>query len=447
VILRAYQSIAAKLQEAAVLSNDNVRQRLQSALRDAYPDHWCYVVDVFGDDKAGQVVYCCDDELCRCAYSISSDGETSIVTIDTENKVSVVPRISYEIEDATAIVAAESLALVEGGCQFSEALEVREAKTDYEIKLIAPGKGATAFYPEEALRTSGPKVFKAGTHMYWNHPTSSEERERPERDLNTLAAVLTSDAEYKEGPKGPGLYARAKVFADYAEQVESKAGNIGLSIMASGVAETLNGKPVLKEGVPVLKEFTRAQSTDFVTRAGAGGLILTESENKEGANQMDAAELKQLQETVAEQAVDLRRLRERAAISDAATIVRANLSDLRISEAIAQRVAGRILAGTIPLTATGDLDTAKLKTLVEAEAKDECAYIAQLSNGRIVSGMGAEPAQLSETDRDEQKRNLDSEAEAFAAGLGIRTKEAQAIMTSGRSAFRADFNAADEVDE
>jgi len=350
---------------------------------------------------------------------------------------------------AVEALPAPALALCEQACEFVESIQVREARSDYEVKLIAPGKGSTAFYSAEALAASGPKVFRAGTHMYWNHPTRSDESERPERSLNDLAAVLTRDAAYQEaGAKGPGLYARAKVFSDFAERIEDKAEHIGLSIMASGTAEMRDGKPVMREGVPVLKEFTAAQSTDFVTRAGAGGMILTESagadaiQKREGSTAMDAAELKQLQESNASMLAQIRRLTERASLSDAAVEVRAVLGSLRISEAIAQRVTGRILAGVVPLTETGALDSAKLKLIVEAEAKDECSYIASLTGGRVVSGMGSAPeVTLTESERTANQKALDDEARGFAAGLGLRTTEAQDIMTRGRSAFHAEFNA------
>lgn len=369
--------------------------------------------------------------------------------------------LSCEV-DAVEVVPAQrestaTLKLTESACEWAEAVQLTEAKrSNYEVKLIAPGKGSTAFYTESALKTSGPKVFRAGTHMHWNHPTQSEELERPERDLDTLAAVLTSDAVYKEsGSKGPGLYAQAKVFSDYAQQVEEKGAHIGLSIMASGLAECDKaGKPIMREGVPVLKEFTVAQSTDFVTRAGAGGMVLTDltesaqsgsqSQQQEGATVTDA-ELKTLQESVREAKADNLKLRQRMALSEASGEVRKILSGLTISEAIKDRVAGRILAGSIPLTEAGDLDQAKLKERVEAEAKDECAYVEKLSGGRFVTGMGGATTTTTLTEAEQRTRDeeLERQAASFARGLGLATKEAAAIMTNGRSAFDPTFNAAE----
>src|SRR6185369_10436052 len=219
--------------------------------------------------------------------------------------------------------------------------------------------------------------FKAGTHMYWNHPTKTEEAERPEGDLSRLAAVLTTNAHYDAaGPKGPGLYARAKVFSDHAQQVEEKGAYIGLSIRAGGNVEA--GRT--KEGRPILKELTYAESTDFVTKAGAGGMILTESAipAKEAADDMDAAQIevkiteavKPLTEALAAAKADNRKLRERMAASEAGTEGSRILAGMNLAEGIRERVLARCVAN-VPLTEAGDLDSAKLKERVEAEAKDE----------------------------------------------------------------------------
>src|SRR5579859_4348462 len=61
--------------------------------------------------------------------------------------------------------ATKDLVLVESADTL-ETIVLKEARADYPIKLIAPGKGASAYYPKEVLQRDGPKVFKAGTHIY-----------------------------------------------------------------------------------------------------------------------------------------------------------------------------------------------------------------------------------------------------------------------------------------
>jgi hypothetical protein len=137
------------------------------------------------------------------------------------------------------------------------------------IKIIAPGWGSSAYYSKEVLQRDGPAVFKKGTHMYFNHATATEEAERPEGDINNIAAVFMEDAHWEDnGVKGPGLYSKAKVFSDYSQQVSEKGPYIGVSINAAikaheGTAEGKTGK--------IADKFVHAFSTDFVTKAGAGG--------------------------------------------------------------------------------------------------------------------------------------------------------------------------------
>ncbi|MGH7489245.1 MAG: hypothetical protein ACREMY_27125, partial [bacterium] len=104
----------------------------------------------------------------------------------------------------TMSAAASTINLTESAATL-ETIVLKEARSDYEIKLISPGEGSSAFYPAEVLKRDGPKVFTKETHVYLNHPTKTEEAERPENDVRNLAGVLTTDAVYHEAhAKGPG---------------------------------------------------------------------------------------------------------------------------------------------------------------------------------------------------------------------------------------------------
>jgi hypothetical protein len=166
------------------------------------------------------------------------------------------------------------------GTAFLEEVRVSEAaaRANYPVRLISPGTGSMAHYPESVLERDGPKVFKKGMLLFWNHPTKAEESARPEGDLNHLAAILTKDAYYdRDHSKGPGLYAEAKVMADYAQKIEERAPFIGLSIRAGGkgTGKMINGKPELAS-------IDYAESVDYVTRAGRGGLALAEAARDAG---------------------------------------------------------------------------------------------------------------------------------------------------------------------
>jgi hypothetical protein len=341
---------------------------------------------------------------------------------------------SKEAIRARQLAAAQtgSINLVESAATL-ETIVLKEAKADYEIKLIAPGKGSSAFYPAEVLKRDGPKVFNAGTHVYLNHPTSAEEAARPEGDVKNLAGVLTTQAQYHENhAKGPGLYARMKVFADHAQTVEEKAAHVGMSIRASGVAES--GKQ--KDGLPILKELTSAESVDVVTRAGAGGMILSESaRTQQGDIEMTEAEINKLVEAGVAKALassPVKALEARALRGDAMVAANSIMSGLALHESAKARVVDIVTReGSVPMK-DGAIDQDKFKVLVMTEAQREAAYIAGITGVGNVFGMGPSGAFTTEPidydklreaekrQRKENKRIRASETDVFADLMGNR---------------------------
>ena len=287
----------------------------------------------------------------------------------------------------------EQTALFDSGIRLVESavtldtIRLQEARADYEIKLIAPGRGSSAVYPKEVLKRDGPKVFKAGTHVYLNHPTAAEEAARPEGDVANLAGVLTTAATYYEShAKGEGLYARMKVFADHAQMVEEKAAHVGMSIRAFGNAEAKR----TEGGLPVLKELTAADSVDVVTRAGAGGMILTEAARAANPNRggdMTEAEVKRLIES-AQEAERAKTARLRLAFTEAGRI----LSTMSLPEAAKRKIVESVTGGELPVTAAGALDIPKLTESVNKAARTEGEYLAAATGSGRVFGMGAGPS-------------------------------------------------------
>lgn len=392
--------IAQRLQEAAdAVSHSMVRSHLSDAINDAHKGtgHWANYVDHTGDGKEGDVIYNSDGDTMSAPYSIASTGSKQTASVDTSKASKVIPVVSYKKQLTAATEAAKTtetggdVRLIESAACL-ETIVIREAKADYEIKLIAPGKGSSAFYPAEVLKRDGPGVFKAGTHVYVNHPTLAEEAQRPEGDVKNLAGVLTSDAVYHEAhAKGPGLYGRMKVFADHGQMVEEKAAHVGMSIRASGIAES--GKT--KEGVPVLAKLTSAESVDVVTRAGAGGMILTEAARPAATTPNTGDDM-----TEAEKA----ELREAARVvreGRARSIAGIALADVSLIEAGKSRVIDSCVRN-IPMK-DGVLDEPKLIETVKEEAKREGAYLASLMGSGRVTGMGiggGQPvARLTEAER------------------------------------------------
>jgi len=326
------------------------------------------------------------------------------------------------------------------------------------LKLIQPGWGSCGFYPAEVIERDGPKIFKTGTKNFWNHQTSAEEAARPEGDLRDLASVLTEDAHYEaNGPAGAGLYAKANVFEQFRAPVDSLAKHIGMSIRASGVAK--EGKAPDGKSGKIIEKLTHGLSVDYVTTPGAGGQILQLFEAARGRVapiqtpvaesaqeiEMDAAALQKLQESVTALAADNRKFRERQAITDASGAVAEYFRTVQVSEAIKSRVAGRVLAGTIPMTEAGDLDAKKVKEFAEAQLVDELAFLARL-NPQMVVGMGpaatgpaavaATEAQVAEATKRRERFMTES-----AGRLGFKSEMGQRILNEGRAAFDPSYNA------
>lgn len=310
-----------------------------------------------------------------------------------------------------------------------ETILIKEARADYEMKLIAPGKGSSAIYPAEVLKRDGPNVFKAGTHIYLNHPTAAEEAARPEGDVKNLAGVLTTDAVYREThAKGPGLYARMKVFADHGQMVEEKAAHVGMSIRASGVAES--GKK--QDGLPVLKELTSAESVDVVTRAGAGGMILTEAARPnspggemtlEEAQTLIAAGIEKATQPLIERGLRLDAREEATRILEGVTLPAQ--AKLKITERAVSAMPKK----------DGALDVEEFRKLVVAEAKAEGEYLASVMGSGAVRGLGAsfaapvDPEKLREAKKREQEAAQElelAEASVFGELTGLKLVKGRA---------------------
>jgi hypothetical protein len=141
-----------------------------------------------------------------------------------------------------------------------------------EIVIIEAGWGSSGYYSETVLERDIPRIFPVGTHMYLDHPTVKEERERPERSVRDLVGTIV------EAPRMAGIASVAvcEVFEHWVPVIDALAESIGLSIRAFGVSE--EGSAGGKDG-PIIQTLTEGLSIDYVTMAGAGGKIgaLTEA--------------------------------------------------------------------------------------------------------------------------------------------------------------------------
>lgn len=149
-----------------------------------------------------------------------------------------------------------------------------ESKGIWRARLIeADVQGSSGYYPAEVLRRDGPFAFPAGTHVFLDHPTSGEDVERPERSVRDLAGYLVDGARFEESSDGRGLFARIQFIDELKDRIKSLAPVIGLSIRAAGEIE------VSPDGQRVVRAISEGLSVDVVTRAGAGGRLVTMTES------------------------------------------------------------------------------------------------------------------------------------------------------------------------
>lgn len=443
-LLPAFESLAKTLQEAATIAHSDVRSRLS----DAAGKVGGYYMDHTGDGETGHVIYhdSKSGDMHKAPYSISGNGGKD-VSIASDKAKKVQPSVTYvgeapkheEAATAELDLTGEVIPLKEGA--------VGQDGSAY-LKLIAPGWGSSAYYPEKVLESDGAKAFPKGTKNFWNHQTDLQERERPEGDLRDLASVLTEDAHYeKKGPAGPGLYARAKVMEQFRQSVDDLAPHIGMSIRATGKAK--EGKVEGKSG-PILETLTRGISVDYVTTPGAGGKVLQLFEaarhakitklsesGTSGETDMDAKEVQTLlQESSA-------KLLRRLAISEAREMIASETADIRLPKATLSRLTESLTA-SVPTSAEGELDRKAFKVLIEAGIKSEAAYLREVGGGAHVTGLGAAAdtdPKLAEAERERRDKEDRQQVKRLAEKIGLKTKMGKRVFAEGRSAFDPNYNA------
>lgn len=141
------------------------------------------------------------------------------------------------------------------------------------LLIAADVQGSSGYYPAEVLMRDGPKAFPAGTHIYFDHPSGSEDVDRPERSVRDIAGFLLDDAAFEDAADGRGLFSRIQ-FTEKAKPLAKELHKvIGLSIRAAGqIEETASGQRIVRS-------IEHGLSVDVVTRAGAGGRLVTMTES------------------------------------------------------------------------------------------------------------------------------------------------------------------------
>jgi len=372
----------------------NKQRALHRALSAMHGETYTWVVDVFDES----LVYSQAGKYYQCPYAMDDAGNATF-----GEAVEVLPQTIYSPVGTGMLTEAS----IEGDCIPLVETELREATAN--LKLIAPGWGSSGYYPAATLKAAAP-VFGKGTKMFWNHQTAAEEASRPEGDLDKLAAELVEDARWMDsGASGPGLYAKAKVFEQYAPHVKDLAPHIGVSIRASGMGR--QGEAEGRKGL-IVEQLTSARSVDFVTVPGAGGQVLSlfESAGRKPAAANPSQEFdmneQQVQALIEAAVAPVRtqaaaaetkvtaletenaRLRESLALQGARGVVQRKLASITMPEMTRTR-----LTESLVMKATvkdGALDVAALEALCVSEAKAEMDYLSSVGGPRV-TGMGAVP--------------------------------------------------------
>lgn len=445
----------AALQEASLpmnQSHDALRGHLRGALMHAhgvthtYDSNGPYIMDTFNKD----VVYQHGGVHYQRPYSVDHTKNPPTVKLGDAKQVhrAYIPVGEASVQGQGAIVQPKesdviitSDLIIEESTVLSEDFQfvVQEAAGAspnlIPVKLISPGWGTTGYYSTEMLKRDGPKVFTKDLHMYMNHPTAQEDKNRPERDVKDLAAVLTENAKWMDqGFDGPGLYSTFKPFSDHVNSIKEKGKYTGVSIRAyatnisEGEAEGRKGK--------IIEGFAKALSTDFVTRAGRDGkALVSESERtpepptrQESNMAMTTEETNQLREAqnlaaankvlldaaLAESAKKTREANSAIAAAAFIEVFKAKNLNLTIE-------AAKAMAINPPLTEKGDVDLEAIKKIAEG-------FTPAKKTGTGVHGMGATTEKGEQTAQESEKELSDifgsssfglTEAAAKIAAKGV----------------------------
>ena len=448
----------ARLTEAGQdgMSVADLGQALERAVRARLGGGYAYILDVFAASVVYAVGWSDERKLYRSVYSFGADGalvlgdaevvrsETIYIPVDDTATLDDCPYCGSGLADpGDALLSALGLEtesdddITESAQELAgDVVTLREgavgANGQARIKLIAPGWGSSGYYSPEVLKRDGPKAFAEGTKMYWDHPTVTEEADRPERSLRDLAAQLTSGATWQDDPtNGPGLYADVTVFPAFQEAVDSLAPHIGTSIRALGRAEA--GEAEGQSG-PIVTQIAAGKSVDFVTTPGAGGKVLHLFEAARGkvgqrapitphasvpqeklVNETEAQALRESNTTLAAQ---LARIQEKLLLAEARGVVVSTLAAIELHDATRARLV-EALVTKAPI-ADGALDSAAFVALIKEAAQAEQTYLASLSESGAIVGMGS-TSQPVAVKLDEAQAQLEG---AFA-DLGLSTAGAK----------------------
>lgn len=249
--LEEQESITARLQGV----HDAVRQRYPDSPSGPYTDPQ-EIFDEFVVLRRG-------GKLLRLDYSIDEGGAVVLATDETLVKAQYVGiNEGSPAEDPSALT---------GINEQENQSELSEDSGKVAVTIIRPGWSANGrYYSKEVLAAAIP-LFE-GSLAYVNHPTSTELKERPGRDVLDLAGYfqgvhLGENGEIRATLTLVGKKAEA-VKSIIEEAAKNKPDLIGISI--NGAGKTRQGIAEGRKGL-IVESIVLIHSSDIVTSAAAGG--------------------------------------------------------------------------------------------------------------------------------------------------------------------------------
>lgn len=190
--------------------------------------------------------------------------------------------------------------------EISGFISLKEAKfnadfSEVEVVLIEAGvnEQKKRYYPDKTIQEAA-GIFK-GWKNYIDHPTPTQERERPERSLKDWASTIV-ESKYENGMAIGKIAIHDQWLRERLADPVARA-QLGLSVLSGG--RISHGKVNGKDGYEIVEAIlpfrkSGPPSVDWVTEAGARGRVskLLESRYRGGRKmELENATLKELKES------------------------------------------------------------------------------------------------------------------------------------------------------
>lgn len=286
---KAISESCAAVQEAAPMGSfTDLTLKAMRALNawDYFSGQYCYIYAMFPD-------YCvveCQEQLWRVPFT-QDEGR---IMFGEPKKVDMT-FVARECDAQN--LKFQRVNRADEGLEFCfESTEIREVKEDKRQVVAVLIEAGTNYskrrhYPKETIKESAPLFAKL--KMYIDHPTPTEDREKPERSIRDWVSTI-AESWYEDG-KAMGLI---DVHDDWLwsklKEDETFRSQIGLSINASG---RRHNKVIEGQNMEVIEEIVSPKSVDWVTEPGARGRVahLVESQaRKEDEEMLKTVTLEQL---------------------------------------------------------------------------------------------------------------------------------------------------------